>query len=140
MAQDPTIIIEPINDTTYDISITIPIEGNEAVYEDYLDVSIDNPNVSLSAWQPSSVPDSMYDTTFKETKRLYTETVTLSLQATASEPIDATIHLNYYPRSQKKIMHQMFPVSFTYSEPEFEQTDHRAVENTYHAAKNPQPQ
>src|SRR3989304_10420726 len=137
--QDPTLIIKPINDTTYDVSITIHIEENDAVYESYLDVSVDNPPVSLSEFKPSIQPDSLYDATFKETKKLFTKTVTLSLQATALEPIDAIIHLNYYPRSQKRIIHQMFPVSFVSSEPDFAQIDHQLVEKEYHASKNSQP-
>ena len=109
----PTIRTHTTGPQSYKILVTVPVADGDALYADYISFSIDHPHITLSQWTPSIEPISKYDTQFKQTKKLFIQPVTLSLQATLSDPsIDtATLHMATVSRLQKNKQFQL-PLSF----------------------------
>lgn len=109
----PTIDTHQVDGKTYQITVSIPVAQGDALYTDYISFSADHPGVLLSEWSASYEPKSKYDTDFKQTKKLFTQPVTLSLQATVSDPSlqDATLHLATVSRLKKNQQFQ-FPLNF----------------------------
>lgn len=97
--------IRPINQTEYAITLSVDIPPRDALYADYLTITSDNPDVSVSSWTASTQPIPRYDQTFKEIKKLFEKPFTISLTATTSNPnlTDAHLVISYYQRSKKKM-------------------------------------
>lgn len=113
-ANNPTFTIDPIDEQTHSISITFDIQSPDFLYDEFIAFSADNPAITLSKWRASQQPQSHYDTTFKETKKMYTQPVTLSLTAhtESAKDLDANILFSYYLHANKKIVQMQMPVSF----------------------------
>ena len=136
----PQLEINKINDNSREITITFQIEKNDAVYQQYLDVSVDSPDVTLSSWKASIDSESIYDITFKENKNVFIQPFSISLKAEHSSAVDdATIHLTYYLRSQKKIAHTMFPISFNALENSNQVSTQEIAQASASAKKTEQP-
>lgn len=84
------------------------------VYQDYLDISVDHPDVSLSEWSTSINSSPYYDPSFKETKQIFNKNFTLTITAKAqgANIENAQTYLTYYQRSHKKITQKIYPLSF----------------------------
>ncbi len=122
---------QQLDGTTYELSIDASIPKGDALYADYLSFSIDHPNIILSEWKASQEPISKYDTHFKQTKKIFTEPVRLTLQASLSDPsIDtATLHMTTLSRAGQKQQQQQFELSFASAEiPENAHAEMRSTE------------
>ncbi len=108
----------PLDDKTSQLSFSFKIPRGDFIYKDYIDLSIDTPNVTLSDWETSINSISYYDPSFKETKQIFNKNITLTINATRTNitPIDANIYLSYYQHSHKKIVQKLFPVTFKQKE------------------------
>lgn len=104
----------PIDDTTLNIQLTLAVPDNSYLYREYLAVSVDSPDVSISNWTADNEARSHYDTTFKTTKKIFDRNTTLTLQAHANKPLDheARIHVTYYLNSNKGIVEESYPLPF----------------------------
>ena len=109
----PTIDTRQIDGQTYQLTISIPIAQGDALYSDYISFSVDNPNVTLSEWSASQEPKNKFDAEFKQTKKLFTQPFTLSLQASLSDLAEqsATLHLATVSQLKKNQQFQ-FPLQF----------------------------
>ncbi len=116
---EPKLTSQQLNGTTYELSIAMPVPEKDALYADYISFSVDHPDITLSEWRPSLEPVSKYDVRFKQTKKMFVQPFTISLQASLADPsIDsANLHMNTFYRSQQKNQHQKFPLSFTSTAP-----------------------
>ena len=103
-----------LEDDIMQLRFNFAVPPGDIVYNDYITVSIDHPNVLLSPWQPSISPISHYDVSFKNTKEVFNSNFTITLTAQAKTvPLDNVhVHLTYYQHSNKKIIEQLFPISF----------------------------
>ncbi len=110
----PQLTMLPIDSTSHELSIEVPLADNEALYADMISFSVDHQDITLSDWQASIEPVSKYDTHFKQTKKLFTQPFTISLIAScAHSAIDgATLHMASFSRSTQKSQEHLFPLSF----------------------------
>ncbi len=129
-----TFSYSPLDDKTYQLTFSFKIPRGDFVYKDYIDLSIDAPNVTLSDWEASTNSISYYDPSFKETKQIFNKDVTLTINSTLINVtlVNANIHLSYYQHSHKKIVQKLFPVTFKQKEtisPFIPETTHVMGEN-----------
>jgi thioredoxin:protein disulfide reductase len=115
----PELTYRQLDDTSYELSIALPVPEKDALYADYISLSVDHPDITLSEWRPSLEPVNKYDVRFKKTKKMFVQPFTISLQISLADPsIDsANLHMNTFYRSQQKNEHQKFPLSFTSGTP-----------------------
>lgn len=105
-----------IDQKTVKISISIPVEPQQYIYADLVQITTNAPSVILSSWQSSVTPIVRYDPIFKENKRIIDQstnlTLTASLSADSSEK-DALIRLIYYTNTNKTPIEELFTVTFS---------------------------
>jgi hypothetical protein len=105
----------------YQITLHVTLEPEDWIYHDYITLSCDSAHISLSPWQATQEPVAKYINSFKETKRVYTGSFSITCVATISDQkahslgqvIDANLgnlHLTYYKKSDKKITHHLIPL------------------------------
>lgn len=100
-----------INDETYDVTLHFDADNTQYIYKDFLDVNVDNHQVTLSKWQSSIDAINQYDPLFKENKKIFNQNFTISLQASSvNQNLPAYIHVNYCCNGSKKIVSQVFPL------------------------------
>jgi len=116
-----TLTVSPTSEINiYQITLHIHLEPDDWIYHDYITLSCDSPNIILSAWQPTCEPVAHYINSFKETKRVYTGSFSITTIATISDPANhankkslekkANVHLTYYKKYDKKITHHLIPL------------------------------
>jgi len=101
-----------IDENSKKITIFVPVEKEDFVYKDYIEVSVDNPNIELLSWQIDQQPIKHFSKEFRETKNIFNKdfTVTLHTAKKGEGTIeDAHIHLSYYLHSKKGIIEELFP-------------------------------
>jgi len=103
---------QQIDAHTQSLSFIFEIPEGDFIYKDYLDFTVDSPNITLSEWHSNRSPIEYYDSTFKATKKIYTKTFTITVQAKSEHLIQdqACVHATYYQHSQKKSITQLFPL------------------------------
>lgn len=127
-----------IDEDTLALTLTIPVPPNAYLYRDYISVSVDNPNVTLSGLTNQQESRSVYDPTFKTTKKVFDRDVTISMQAhsTNAEHVQARLHISYYLSSNKGITEESFPLLFL-EKPNTEQSTEQARKETLTVAQKP---
>ncbi len=113
-AQKPEASIKHIDNTNNSIEITIPIEQGAHIYADSIQLSTNNPSISLSQYKTSVDPIVQYDTTFKENRKVFQQPIILSCTATATTPNinNAYLRLVYYTSSSKNALEHTWPLHF----------------------------
>lgn len=103
-----------IDQDTLALTLTIAVPANAYLYRDYISVSVDNPNVTLSDLTNQQQSRSVYDPTFKTTKKVFDRDVTISMQAhrANAETGHTRLHISYYLSSNKGIKQESFPLLF----------------------------
>ncbi|TET06086.1 hypothetical protein E3J79_03450 [Candidatus Dependentiae bacterium] len=108
---------------TKNIELHFKIEPNDFIYKEYIQLSIDHPNVSLSDWHSDCEPVAYYDPTFKDTKKIFNKDFTLKTQATYQsdeEPVEAHLRVNYYPHKKGSFCEALIPLAFNENSKETE--------------------
>ncbi len=105
------IIATDIKKTT--ITIPFDIAQGDRMYHDYLDFTVDNPDIKIVAWHTDSEPVSSYDPTFKTNKKIYDHNITvmIDLEGPADAFNDAHLHINSYKKSNKKISQKLYALA-----------------------------
>ena len=70
-----------INKTTHQLTVNITLPRGDFIYKDYLDFSVDHPDVTLSDWHASMNSVPYYDPTFRETKQIFNKNFKVTLTA-----------------------------------------------------------
>jgi len=73
--------LKKTSNTTSSIKINFELEPNDFIYKEYIQLSVDDPNIILSEWQSNREPITYYDSNFKDTKKIYNENFTITVQA-----------------------------------------------------------
>jgi thiol:disulfide interchange protein DsbD len=110
-----------IDENSIGINITIPLGQGQYLYADSIQLSANDPAISLSEWKSSSTPIIEYDTTFKENRKIIKQAPTISLKATkqkSSQPAQASLRLVYYTNKTKNAIENLFPLSFKTQQPQ----------------------
>jgi thiol:disulfide interchange protein len=106
----------PIVNNKSTVIITLPIAKDDYIYKEYLSVSIDHPTAQLSAWKTNCHVSQKYDPYFKNHKKVFTKslTITLDIQIPPNILILDPLHLymTYYRKSDKQLRRKMFTLSF----------------------------
>jgi len=104
-----------INDQEIEIKLHVNVGPEDFLYKDYLTFSVDHPDITLSPWKSSIEPVNHYDVTFKDTKKIFNQSLNFVFTAhhTNQQPIsDAYLHVSYYLYSNHHIDEKIFPLSF----------------------------
>lgn len=104
--------IKTIDAHTKQATVQIELMPGDKLYKDYLTLSVDNPHVTLASWETHNEPINYFDSSFKENKKVYTNSVTIvcDLKTDVNEPQMSNLHLCYYLASQKKIVEEVVPL------------------------------
>jgi len=124
-----SLTIDPIHSTetqqthnqshaTYTVNLHFPLKDGDSLYHDYISVSTDSPDITLSHWLSSCEPIEGYDELFKKNKQVYKEPFTLTLTAQVKTDNGHSLqtphlHCIYYKKSDNKITHELLPLIFT---------------------------
>lgn len=122
-AQKAEIKVTSVDKSNLDIAITIPVEQDQYLYADLIQLSVNNPHVHLSAWQSSVEPIIQYDSIFKENRKIITKSPVLTFKVTKDEQAQGTMDLRliYYTNKSKTAVEQVWPLSFGSQAPEVNQ-------------------
>ncbi len=123
------IALKPLNEQTYAITLDVNLAPGDFVYKDYITISVDHPDVTLSDWQASSEPIDHYDPAFKKTKKIFNKSFSITLQAQTKKTNvqDAYLHFSSYHHKKKKIAHELFHLSLASTTQAADQTDNEQV-------------
>lgn len=110
----PSISHTPITNNKSTIAITIPLKHNDWLYKEYLCFSTDHPKIALSDWTSNCSAEAKYDPHFQETKKVFTQPITITLDAAVQtdELVNTNLHMTYYLKSEKKLIKKSFPLVF----------------------------
>ena len=114
-AQKALIKASSIDEKNVALAITIPLDQDQYLYADYIQISVNNPSVTLSPYKSSVEPVMKYDPIFKENRKIIEQTPTISLTATkqSKEQLPETyIRLIYYTNKAKTAVENLFPLNF----------------------------
>ena len=114
-----TITTKHVNENTQEISITFALKKKDFLYKDYIQFSIADPHVSISNWHTNSIHLLHYDPSFKSTKHIFIDNITINITATTMEPYNEKTYLyfTYYQKSEKKMKQIEHPLSFIHNTP-----------------------
>lgn len=110
----PTYSVHYSQDNACDITLDFQLAPNTVIYRDYLNLSIDHPDMQIVSWQTSCEPTTKYDEAFKENKQVFTKNFSITARAKSngsSFPEQAQLHCVYYTSEQKKICENLFPLT-----------------------------
>ncbi len=105
---------------TAQVTLNFNITPPDFIYHDFIACSVDSPDVTLDSWNTSIAPETHYDPTFKQTKKMYMQPmqITMTAQNKTDHAIDATIVCAYYIHSQQKNDQYSVPLQFPASNDE----------------------
>ena len=98
---------------TQQIDITISIDKGDFVYKDYIDISIDNPDVEITDWHSDQNSVDYFSKEFRETKKIYNTDFTMScnlLNNSGCDISNSNIHVAYYLHSKKGLVEEVLPL------------------------------
>lgn len=97
------------------ISLQIEVAPGDYLYKDYLTITCDNPDISVSIDAIKSPIVNHYDAHFNETKKAFDANVDIMLGLSTADlnKIDAAnLHICYYLASQGKVIEDIVPLTF----------------------------
>jgi len=101
-----------VDETTKKIDLSIKLSEGDFIYKDYIDISVDSPNVQLSSWQTDQETIKHFSKEFRETKNIFKKNLIISFNAKKKNDFDvqdAHIHVTYYLNSKKGVVEEIFP-------------------------------
>src|SRR5579872_5316108 len=103
-----------VDEHTQTITLTIPVPAGSYVYKEYLNLTVDHPEVTLSEWSADRDAATHFDTAFKDNKKVFDKDFTITVQAkTKADRLDnAQLHVAYFVNTNKKITQEQFPITF----------------------------
>jgi thiol:disulfide interchange protein len=104
-----------INDNSTKIEVVITPETGQAVFKDFITLTVDHPGVTLSPWASSETAQSWFDASLQKELLAFTKPTTLYLHATKISGADvsgATLHISYLTSHAKTTKHEIVPLSF----------------------------
>ncbi len=107
-----------LDDATTLVKLNLDLDANEYAYKDYIDFSVDNPDVELVGWESTTEPESVYDVTFKENKKVYKNKLAFNVKVkTSASAQEANLHFSYYRTRDKAITQEIIPLAFNSPQP-----------------------
>jgi hypothetical protein len=111
--------ITPLDNTTLEVVITLPATPDNAIYRDYLTISIDTPDCILSPWKTHQQPTALYDKRLKKDKYVFTENIVITTRVTVPESLSVTpsLHITYLSTQNRRPHHLLFQLQSTQPNP-----------------------
>ncbi|MDP3889039.1 MAG: hypothetical protein Q8Q25_00655 [bacterium] len=131
-----------IDGTHYQLSLSFDVPRGDFIYQDYLSISTDSPNITLSTGEVSIQPVARYDPASKQTKKMYHQPFVVTVTAQLNQPtvLDAHLYVTCYQHSRKKITPHIFPLIFEHEQPIISMIDTQPIEKTLpHYSNTPNP-
>ena len=103
-----------VDEVTKKIDLSIKLAEGDFVYKDFIDISVDSPDIELSSWQIDQDSIKHFSKEFRETKNIFKKdfTVSFNVKNKDNHPNnDAHIHLTYYLHSKKGVVEEIFPLN-----------------------------
>lgn len=102
-----------IDPTNTEIKFNFELAEGDFVYQDYLNVACENPNITLSPVSVSQKAIDQYDTRFKENKKHLTQSFEVTCIAHHDAPIAQPVNLSfsYFQHSNKQITQENYTLS-----------------------------
>jgi len=96
-----------------ELTATFDVADGDFVYQEYLDVACDNPEISLTPITLSQKSVDQYDPRFKENKKHITQSFELTCIAHHDAPITEPmrVNLSYFRHSNKQITQELYTLS-----------------------------
>jgi len=106
--------VNTISDQESTIELNFDLEPNDFIYKEYINLSIDNPYTKLSDWKSNIEPVAYYDSTFKDTKKIFNKNFTLTTLARyeSSQKLDNVhMRIDYYSHKKGRFCEAMIPLA-----------------------------
>lgn len=105
----------PIDTTKQEVIIHFDIPEKDFIYKDYLTITSDNPAVTVSQIQANQASTSVYSPSFKKAKDAHNKSFNIAciVETTNADLSSAHLVVDYYQESNKKIMQQVLPITFS---------------------------
>ncbi len=102
-----------IDEHTTELSASFDLAPDDFVYQEYLHLTCDNPELSLSPISISHKATDQYDTRFKENKKHINQSFQITCIAHHEAPLSQPAHLNlsYFKHSNKQITNEVYTVN-----------------------------
>jgi hypothetical protein len=119
MSQQVTITTHQIDEKTQDISFTFALPKKDFLYKDFIQFSVATPHITLSDWKTNTIPIPHYDPSFKSTKHIFANNVTITITATTEHLYNekSYLYFTYYQQSEKKLKQIEHPLLFIHDSP-----------------------
>jgi len=102
-----------VDENTQKINLNINVNDGDFIYKDYIDISVDHPDIVLSDWHSDDASTKHFSKEFKAIKKIFDKDFSVAFSATKktnAEIKDAHIHLSYYLNSAKGIVEETIPL------------------------------
>jgi len=115
------------------VEIQFQLDPHDFVYKEYIQLSVDDPHVTLSDWQSNVESLAYYDSSFKDTKKIFNKDFKITTQAhyKAGQELNDVVHMrvDYFTHNEGSFCEEIIPLSFN-QKPSEELTQNRSV--AYH--------
>lgn len=102
--------LTPIDETHYQLSIQIPLMEEDTIHTDYLALTVDSPEISISDWQSATPITQVYDPLFHQQERAFTKPPELVFTLTCADKKEfqnAQFVLAYYLQSAAEMVQEV---------------------------------
>ena len=110
-----TVHFWPGNEKECGVSLEIDVPSGDYLYQDYLSITTDDPNIVVNIDATKSRVVQHFDPAFNETKKAFDKNVhlMLGLSGNFNEIHQANLHVSYYLESNNKIVTEVIPLVFS---------------------------
>ncbi len=95
------------------INFTVPVQDEDALYQEYIDFSCDQEWATVDDWRTDIEAVAVYDPIFKENKKIYTKDVTFDVDITIKKPVEqASLRFTFYRKNHGTIEEELIALPF----------------------------
>lgn len=94
-------------------TVHIPVKPETFIYKDTITLSSNHPAIKLREWHIETEPTTQYDTTFKETKKIFHQDIIIhgTFIKKSLDLHDSHVYVSYYIGPQKKFVEELLPLT-----------------------------
>ena len=107
-----TVTYNQIDDKTKEINVNINLDNNDFVYQDYINISCDNPQIEIASWKTQATPIKHFSKEFRDTKNIFNKNFVIkiiTINKTDKPVQNADLHISYYLNSRNSIIEEIVP-------------------------------
>lgn len=101
---------EQVDEKTKNILVNINVNQNDFVYQDYINISCDNPHVEIVSWSTNATPVKHFSKEFRDTKNIFNKNFVIKIKArknTSEYLHDAHLHISYHLNSKNAFVEEI---------------------------------